>query len=98
MIVHQGLVRYVSMELLIFKASWCQPCKALWALISRLQKDGSLTVTVIPVDIDEERSHAKSYDVKSVPTLILLDETGEEVKRTTGNKSKKDLLEFVSML
>lgn len=86
------------MELLIFKASWCQPCKALGALVSRLQKEGSLTATVLSVDIDEEPSHAKSYNIKSVPTLILLDDTGEEVKRTTGNKTKKELLEFVSVL
>ena len=84
------------MELLIFKASWCQPCKALGTLVNKLQKEGSLTAAIISVDIDEEPSHAKSYNVKAVPTLILLDDTGEEAKRTTGNKTKKELLEFVN--
>lgn len=77
------------MEVLRFTASWCQPCKALAQQLEELGLDKDVTV----VDIDEQQDLAIQYGVRSVPTLIAVD-NNKEVKRMVGVKAKDILLEW----
>lgn len=79
------------MEVLRFTASWCQPCKALAQQLEELGLDKDVTV----VDIDERQDLAIQYGVRSVPTLIAVD-NNKEVKRMVGIKAKDILLEWFS--
>jgi len=54
-----------------------------------------LTILVDAIDIEENMGAAKIYGIRSVPTLILLDDTGEEIKRNVGVLKEKELLEFI---
>ena len=76
------------MEVLRFTASWCQPCKALAQQLEELGFDKDVTV----VDIDEQQDLAIQYGVRSVPTLIAVD-NNKEVKRMVGVKAKDILLD-----
>lgn len=67
-----------------FTASWCQPCKALATII----EDINVTAPIEVVDIDANKELAIQYRVRSVPTLIMVDDTGKEVKRMTGVQAK----------
>lgn len=67
-----------------FTASWCQPCKALASILEDIKTEVPIEV----VDIDEKKELAIQYRVRSVPTLLMLDETGKEVKRMTGVQAK----------
>jgi thiol-disulfide isomerase/thioredoxin len=80
------------MQVLKYSASWCQPCKALDTQLQRLFP--LLDIQHIDIDSPEGRKAAILYGVRSVPTLILLDETGEEQNRLTGSKSDAKLREF----
>lgn len=42
----------------------------------------------------EESNEYDKYDVMSVPTLILLDDDGKEIKRMTGFHSAKQIAEW----
>ncbi len=64
-------------KFIYFTAPWCGPCKAYGPIISQLQ------VPVSKVVIDETRDLALQYNVKSVPTTILLKD-GVEVWRNVG--------------
>ena len=77
------------MEVLRFTASWCQPCKALAQQLEELGLDKDVTV----VDIDEQQDLAIQYGVRSVPTLIAVD-NNKEVKRMVGVKAKDILLDW----
>lgn len=67
-------------ELLKFSASWCQPCKSLSANFKHVDlKD----VQFKEVDIDENFELAAVYGIRSVPTMILL-EDGKEIGRKSG--------------
>ena len=77
------------MEILRFTASWCQPCKALAQQLEELGLDKEVTV----VDIDEQSELAIRYGVRSVPTLVALD-NGKEIKRMVGVKAKDILLDW----
>lgn len=78
--------------LLKYEAPWCASCKVL----TNLLKDVDLTGTeVVPVNIDVDTASAKAYNVRGLPTLITLDETGEEIKRSTGALTKDQLMKFL---
>ena len=79
------------MRILRFTAPWCQPCKDLAKNI--LKSNITLPIEVIDIDLNPEL--ATEYGIRSVPTLIMLD-WNKEVKRITGNKSTKELEEWVN--
>jgi thioredoxin 1 len=64
-------------KFIYFTASWCQPCKTYAPIISQVN------ATVSKVDIEENRELAMQYNVRAVPTTILLKD-GVEVWRHSG--------------
>ncbi len=66
-----------------FTASWCAPCKALASILEEVKTDLPIEV----VDIDQNKELAIQYRVRSVPTLVLVDEN-KELKRMTGVQAK----------
>lgn len=68
------------MKLLKFYADWCAPCKALSAVI----KESNHPHELVEVNADEDFTTLKKYNVKGLPTLVLLDDDGEEVNRSNG--------------
>ena len=77
------------MSVLRFTAPWCKPCKTLDQQIDEL----GLSELVTIVDIDEQPQLAQQYGVKSVPTLVALND-GKEVKRLVGVKTKDFLMDW----
>jgi thioredoxin 1 len=75
------------MKLLKFSASWCEPCK----MLSKTMEGLDLGMPVEHLDIDEYQVLARTYGIRGVPTVILLDATGEEYKRFSGVKSKGEI-------
>lgn len=77
-------------KVLRFTASWCGPCKALAMTLAEI--DSSLPMEVIDIDVHPEI--AQEYGVRSVPTLVMLDEN-IEIKRMHGTKTKTDLEQWL---
>ena len=81
------------MKLLKFYADWCGPCKGLTMIINGA-KD-KINIAIEEYDIDNEMMMAQEYKVRSVPTMVLVDDTGAEIKRQVGMVSEEKLLEFL---
>lgn len=79
------------MKLLKFYADWCGPCKSQ----SMIMEGMDLGVEVDNVNIDERSEVAIQYKVRGVPTMILVDDQGTEIKRNVGVLNADALLEFV---
>jgi thioredoxin-like negative regulator of GroEL len=79
-----------NLEILRFTASWCGPCKQLEANLER----ADLGIDIKVMDIDEQEDVARQYNVRSVPTLVLL-KNGEEFKRSVGSKTVNQLKDWV---
>jgi thioredoxin-like negative regulator of GroEL len=78
-------------KLLIFSASWCQPCKQMK---DDLVHPLSLNVDQITtIDVDQWKELCIEHSVRSVPTLILI-ENDLEVRRKTGRQSRAQLQAF----
>jgi thioredoxin-like negative regulator of GroEL len=81
------------MKALKFSASWCGPCKGL-AKVIETAKD-KITVPIEEYDIDTCGSLSGTHQIRSVPTMILLNDAGAEIKRKVGGMDEKALLEFL---
>ena len=76
-------------RILRFTASWCGPCKSLAMNL----ENANLTLPIEVVDIDVHDDLAREYGIRSVPTLIMLDEN-TEIKRLIGSKTVNQLQEW----
>ena len=73
----------MSITILKFEAEWCVPCKVL---AGRLEEAGDLNgATLRSVDIEQEPDLVEKFSVRSVPTLVFLDNAGEEFPNTRLN-------------
>ena len=80
------------MKLLKFSASWCGPCKMLSKTIEQVKDE--LDCDIIEIDIDDDFETANKFQIRGVPTIVLMD--GEtEVARKTGSMSAAELKNFV---
>lgn len=83
------------MKLIKFHATWCGPCKALSQVMENCKDKWDISVAEI--DIDADRTIAMEYGIRSVPTLILVDEHDNQLKRHSGSMKESEFLEFVKV-
>ena len=74
-----------------FTASWCQPCKVL----AKTLEDVQTNIPIEIVDIDKDSNTAIEFGIRSVPTLVMV-EDGNVLKRVVGIKSSKELQEWIN--
>ena len=79
---------------LYFTAEWCNPCKRTRPLVEELNKDQSETRFYI-IDVDIEMEMASDFNVKSIPTFVVINDN-QEIHRTTGAKTKNQLEELIN--
>jgi thioredoxin 1 len=69
-------------KIVMFSAAWCSPCKQAKPVFQQL-KETIKDVEFEIVDIDEQHEMAQDFDIRGVPTFMLI-EDNEEVKRLVG--------------
>lgn len=58
--------------LIDFTATWCQPCRAIAPLVNQLAGEYEGRVKVTSLDIDESPGVAQRYQIRGVPTLVMI--------------------------
>jgi thioredoxin 1 len=79
--------------LVAFYAGWCGPCRMLTPVLEEVAQETSDTV-IAKIDIDKAQNVASSFQVTSIPTLILFKD-GKEVGRLVGLRDKESIKEFI---
>lgn len=83
------------MKLLKFYSPSCAPCKGLAMVIDGV-KD-TLPMPVQDVNIEDDFDMAAKYRIRSVPTVVIIDDNETEIKRFTGLVNEEQLLQFVNI-
>lgn len=69
MFYQRQLIVVTIMKLLKFSADWCGPCEQQ----SKLLEDFD-AVPVEEIDVDKNQQRANEYSVRSLPTMVLLND------------------------
>ena len=77
-------------KLLDFWAEWCGPCRLMKPIIKELSKDYYVDM----IDVEESPDLASEYNIKAIPTFIILKDD-KEVERFFGATSKEKLIELL---
>jgi thioredoxin 1 len=80
-------------QVLYFSAKWCTACQATTPIIESIKRSGEAQVVV--VDVDYDVSLTEQYNVRSVPTTIVL-ENGNEAKRHVGSINMSGLKSLIN--
>jgi thioredoxin 1 len=88
---HQTKNRLVLVD---FWAAWCAPCRMMAPVLNDVSFELPTDSYVGKVNIEQYQSLAQKFQVRNIPTLILL-KNGKEVNRFVGVKSKEYLLEQI---
>ena len=79
-----------------FSAVWCGPCKVFKPIMKELSDEG---YDIEFIDGDENQDLAVQYNIRSVPTTIILE--GEsfsyhETDRIVGVRSKQEMIKILA--
>ena len=77
-------------KILYFSAAWCGPCKMLGPIMESVASQ----INYQKIDVDSNQDMSIKYGVRNVPSLILVDETGEIKGRLVGIQTKDQILNF----
>jgi thioredoxin 1 len=78
-----------------FWASWCAPCRMMAPVLNEVADELTGNSQVGKVNIEEYQSLAQKFQVRNIPTLVLL-KNGIEVNRFVGIKNKEFLLQQIN--
>lgn len=76
-----------------FNADWCGPCRMLAPGLEKLSEEKK-DVKFVSVNIDEEESLARDYNIFSIPCLIVFKD-GKEIGRSVGLKPKEEIEKLI---
>jgi thioredoxin-like negative regulator of GroEL len=79
------------MKVLKFSAEWCNPCQTLKKII----QENDFGVDFTDINVDEDFDSVRKYAVRGFPTLISVDDEGNELKRFVGLMSAQELKEWI---
>ena len=89
-----------NIDILIFSANWCGPCKRLkpllLELIVKLQKSKEILkpLSFYFINVDNCLSLSEHYKVSTIPTIIILKQTIEKYRTNEINNLDEIILEL----
>lgn len=80
--------------LIDFWAPWCGPCRMLSPVISEIAEEYGDKVKVCKVNVDDEGELAASFNVMSIPTLVVVRD-GKVTNSAVGVRPKAQIVEMI---
>ena len=78
-------------KLVYISATWCGPCKTFGPVMNQVAESG---IPVTKVDADRDQQALVDFQVRSVPAVIKVDESGKMLDKFIGVKSMQEVVDF----
>jgi thioredoxin 1 len=73
-----------------FWAPWCGPCRMVAPVLEEIAGEKGDALKIVKLNVDENQQTAMTYEVLSIPTLILF-KNGAIAKKVVGAYPKRKL-------
>ena len=87
-------------KIIKLSTSWCGPCRAFGSTFHRVSEmEDYKDIEFKEIDIEKDDDGevlAEKYQVRSVPTTVLLDENDELIYKLIGNVPEKDFIDVIN--
>lgn len=77
-----------------FFATWCNPCKMMAPIVSKLSENFGDQFKFIQIDVENCGDLCRVYSVSSIPTFIIFKD-GKEYDRVSGATNYQNLEYFI---
>ena len=80
-------------------ASWCGPCRVFantFKKVSEMEEYKDIEFKSIDIESDEGELYVEKYNIRSVPTILLLDENDNIIYKLSGNIPLEDLVSMIN--
>ena len=74
-----------------FWAPWCGPCRMVAPVVEEIAQEKAGQLKVVKMNTDENQNTAVTYNIMSIPTLILFRD-GQPAKTVIGAYPKRKLV------
>ena len=73
-------------------ATACIPCKMMAPILKKLEKEYGGKAAIVFIDVWKDRSQARRFKIRAIPTQIFFNKEGKEVFRHVGFMSEKAII------
>ena len=74
-------------------ADSCIPCKMMAPILKKLEKKYDGKAAIVFIDVWQDRSQAKRFKIRAIPTQIFFNKEGKEVIRHIGFLGEKAIVQ-----
>lgn len=89
----QEVLKSSKPVLVDFGAPWCGPCRMIAPILEQIA-DSDTRFSIATLNVDENPRTSGTYNVKSLPTMILFNQ-GEPMGQIVGFRPKAELLRIL---